>query len=154
MNLSKEFKHNLFNKSLNFVKINSFSKKLLGKDVFYYQNNNDTVQALSQNFDSSTKLKYYDGEKFIVSNNLPIGAIKSGVVISIGNQDKYGNTVIIQGVDGFNIWYGNLKDVNLSLYDYVEEGNLIGSVDKDYIYLVIEKNNRFYTYEEYTRNKD
>lgn len=107
---------------------------------------------MATSFDSKTK--YYDGEKFMVSSNLPIGAISSGVVVFIGNKNEYKNTVIIQGIDGFNIWYGNVKDVNVKTYDYIQEGNLIGAADGDFIYLLIEKNNEYYTYEEYAKLKN
>lgn len=147
-----DFKNNLFNKSFNFIKVNKISQKVLGKDVFYYQNSDDIVEVMATSFDSKTK--YYDGEKFMVSSNLPIGAISSGVVVFIGNKNEYKNTVIIQGIDGFNIWYGNVKDVNVKTYDYIQEGNLIGAADGDFIYLLIEKNNEYYTYEEYAKLKN
>lgn len=150
---TNKFKNNLFNKSFNFIKVNKISQKILGKDVFYYQNNN-ALTVLSTNYDASDKEKYFDGEKMHVSPNLPIGSISSGVVIFVGNKDNYKNTVIIQGIDGFNIWYGNIKDVNIGVYDYVEEHNLIGAADGEYIYLLIEKDNKFYTYEEYIQNKN
>lgn len=151
--LTLEFKNDLFNKSFNFIKVNKISQKVLGKDVFYYQNNNDASLVLSSNYDSNSKEKYFDGEKMDVSTNLPIGSISSGVVVYIGNKDNYGNTIIIQGVDGYNIWYGNIKDVNVGLYDYIEKQNLIGAADGDFVYLLIEKNNKYYTYEEYKQNK-
>ena len=152
--LALEFKNDLFNKSFNFIKINKISQKVLGKDVFYYQKNSDTSLVLSSNFDSNIKEKYYEGEKMNVSTNLPIGSISSGVVVYIGDKDNYGNTVIIQGVDGYNIWYGNIKDINVGLYDYVEKQNLIGAADGDFLYLLIEKDNKYYTYDEYKQNKD
>lgn len=152
--LTLEFKNDLFNKSFNFIKINKISQKVLGKDVFYYQKNSDTSLVLSSNFDSNLKEKYYEGEKMNVSTNLPIGSISSGVVVYIGDKDNYGNTVIIQGVDGYNIWYGNIKDINVGLYDYVEKQNLIGAADGDFLYLLIEKDNKYYSYDEYKQNKD
>lgn len=152
--LTLEFKNDLFNKSFNFIKINKISQKVLGKDVFYYQKNSDTSLVLSSNFDSNLKEKYYEGEKMNVSTNLPIGSISSGVVVYIGDKDNYENTVIIQGVDGYNIWYGNIKDINVGLYDYVEKQNLIGAADGDFLYLLIEKDNKYYSYDEYKQNKD
>ena len=45
-----------------------------------------------------------------------------------------GNTVIIQGVDGVDIWYGNLTNVSVKLYDYVEKDKLIGvSFEKEMV---------------------
>lgn len=149
-----KFKNDLFNKSFNFIKINKLSQKVLGKDVFYYQNSNDAIDVLSNSFDLANNEKYYDALKINVSSNLPMGSLSSGVVVFIGNKDNYNNTVIVQGLDGYNIWYGNVKDVNVSLYDYVEKGNLVGAADGDYVYLLIEKNNKYYSYDEYIKNKN
>ena len=153
-NLSLEFKNDLFNKSFNFVKVNKISQKVLGKDVFYYQGNDNSMQVLSNNFNSFDKQKYMDAEKMVVSSNLPIGSISSGVAVFIGDKENYGKTIIIQGLDGYNIWYCNIKDINIKLYDYVESQSLIGSADGQYIYLLIEKNNKFFTYDEYIKNKN
>ena len=149
-----KLKNEIFNKSFNFIKINKVSQKLLGKDVFYYQNNNDATLVLSNSLSLNGKDKYYDAEKLKVSDNLPIGSISSGVVVFTGYKDLYNNTVIIQGLDGYNIWYGNLKDININNYDYVEEHNLLGAADGNYIYLLIEKDNKFYTYDEYIQSKN
>lgn len=147
-NFILNIKKQIFNKSFNFVKVNKISKDIIGREVFSY-NDNKTLNVISDNNLSNYSTKYYDGEEFIVSDSLPIGAIQSGVVIYIGEKEHYNNTVIVQGVDGFNIWYGNLKDISVSLYDYVEKHSLVGSADKDRIYMLIEKNNKLYTYDEY-----
>lgn len=149
-NFSKKIKKQLFDTSLNFVKVNKISKNIIGKELFSY--NNNSLSVLSDAELSNYSSKYYDGEEFIVSENLPIGIIQSGVVVYIGEKDHFNNTIIIQGVDGYNIWYGNLKDINVNLYDYVEKHNLIGSADGNKIYVLIEKNNKLYTYDEYKNN--
>ena len=61
----------------------------------------------------------------------------------------YGNTVIVQSVDGADIWYGNITNVSVKLYDYVEKDKLIGEVNGDKLYLVIKKDNNFIKYEDY-----
>lgn len=152
-NLTKEFKTNLFNKTINFVKINNLSKKVMGKDFIYNGSNEETLPA-SKEIYTKNKEKYHDAEKFKVSNDLPIGSIESGVVISIKDDDIYNKLIVVQGVDGFNIWYGNIKDINVGLYDYIEKNSLIGTSDGDYIYLLIEKDGKFYTYDEYSQNKN
>lgn len=151
-NFVKKIKNSLYNKSINFIKINKLSKKIIGKEVFYYQNNSDSLKVINSDIELNTVHKYFDGESFKVSKDLPIGTIESGIVVFIGNKDNYHNTVIVQGTDGYNIWYGNLKDINTSLYSYVEKNSLIGSADGEEIYLLIEKDNKLYTYEEYKKN--
>ena len=149
-----KIKDDLFNKSFNFVSVNKFSKKILGRDILYYQDVSNNLQEASlENVNFGSTHKYFNGEKYEVSRSLPIGSFQSGIVIFSGNKDHFNNTLIIQGVDGFNIWYGNLKNINVNLFDYVEKNSLIGEANGDEIYILIEKNNKYYTYEEYCKNK-
>ena len=92
---------------------------------------------------------YYDGEKLVVSKNTLVNNITSGVVVFSGEKDNYGNTVIIQGIDGVDIWYGNLENVSVSLYDYIEANTVIGETKDEYLYLVIKKDNEYIKYENY-----
>lgn len=148
------FKNMLFNRSFNFVKINSLSRKFLGKEFIYSQKKASSVGAMNEELISGVSHKYYDGEKYIVSSNLPIGTIESGVVIFVGDKQHFNNTVIIQGTDNYNIWYGNLRDVNVNLYEYVEKNSLIGMADGNEVYMLIEKDNNYYSYEDYKKNKN
>ena len=66
-----------------------------------------------------------------------------------GEKDGFGNTVIIQGIDGADIWYGNLENISLNLYDYIEVGTVIGNTVDEYLYLVIKKDNEYIKYEDY-----
>lgn len=153
-NFISDIKRNIFNKSFNFIKVNSLTRNILGKEFIYYQDENNSLQVINDDLYSEEVHKYYDGEKFKVSDNLPIGTFESGVVIFIGDKDIYKNTVIVQGTDGFNIWYGNIKDVNVSLYDYVEKNSLLGNSDGEEVYILIEKNNHYYSYEDYKKSKN
>ena len=145
-------KNKIFSKSLSFININTISKKLIGKEVFYNPNKNNEMLVFSDITNFNNVEKHGNSESFLVSDNLPIGSIQSGVVIFIGEKEDLGNTVIIQGIDNYNIWYGNLKNNNVSLYDYVEKGTLIGECSNNKLYLLIEKDNHIYSYEEYKNN--
>ena len=147
-------KNNLFNKSINFVKINSLSKKIIGKDVLYFQNKTLTSEVMEENINVLNHEQYFNGEKIFLSENLPIGAIQGGIVIFDGEKENYGKTVIIQGTDGFNIWYGNLNNINVEIYTYVEKNSLIANANGDFIYLTIEKDGKYYNYEEYKNSKN
>ena len=67
----------------------------------------------------------------------------------LGDKDNLGNTCIIQGVDGVDIWYSNIDTSNLTLYDYVNKGDMLGTTLSDKLYLTLEKNNEFIDYETY-----
>ena len=67
----------------------------------------------------------------------------------IGEKEGYGNTVIIQGIDGVDIWYANIENVGVKLYDYTLNGTVLGETIDDKLYLVIKKDNDFIKYEDY-----
>ena len=140
------YKEYVFTESLPFTKIKGWYEDLFG-EVLPTQDNSQTV------FNGKLVYKdiseYYDGEKLLVSKNTLVNNITSGVVVFSGEKDNYGNTVIIQGIDGVDIWYGNLENVSISLYDYIEAGNVIGQTKDEYLYLVIKKDNEYIKYENY-----
>lgn len=140
------YKEYVFTESLPFTKIKGWYEDLFG-EVLPTQDNTQTV------FNGKLVYKdiseYYDGEKLLVSKNTLVNNITSGVVVFSGEKDNYGNTVIIQGIDGVDIWYGNLENVSISLYDYIETGNVIGQTKDEYLYLVIKKDNEYIKYENY-----
>lgn len=92
---------------------------------------------------------YLDGEKLVVDSNSIISNVTSGIVVYIGEKEGYGNTVIVQGIDGVDVWYGNLSNVAVSLYDYLEADTILGEVNGNELYLVIKKGNEFIKYEDY-----
>ena len=47
------------------------------------------------------------------------------------------------------MWYGNLDNVNVNLYDYVEKGSLLGEVKDTNLYLVYQKDGKYVDYKEY-----
>ncbi len=136
----------LFTNSLSFNKFNNWYSKYFGEVIPGVQNE---IPVFSNNFVYTAKDIYLDGEIFTVQNNLPVSNLSSGVVVFVGQKEGYGNTVIVQGNDGYDIWYGNLTNINVLLYDYLQSEVIIGEALGDSLYLVIKKNNEFYTYEDY-----
>ena len=55
-----------------------------------------------------------------------VEAMSEGLVIFAGKKGDFGKTVIIQHPDKSESWYGNLSDIQASLYKYVEPGSKIG----------------------------
>ena len=47
------------------------------------------------------------------------------------------------------MWYGNLGNINVNLYDYVEKGALLGEVKDTNLYLVYQKDGKYVDYKEY-----
>lgn len=61
-----------------------------------------------------------------------VEAVKSGVVIFVGEEDNLGKTIGIRHYDDEGeSWYGMLSDVDVQLYDTVTSGSEIGKVSSN-----------------------
>ena len=83
-----------------------------------------------------------------------INSLKGGIVVFNGTKDNYGNVLIVQGVDGADIWYGNISNISVALYDYVEENQVLGETTDNKAYIVINKDGNYLNYEEYTKQTE
>lgn len=140
------YKEYVLTESLPFTKIKGWYEDLFGS-VLPKEDNNKMVMNGHLMYKNIENFK--DGEKLTLKNNTLINNLTSGIVVYIGEKEDYGNTVIIQGVDGVDIWYGNLTNVSVKLYDYLEKDKLIGETLDDTLYLVIKKDNEYIKYEDY-----
>lgn len=135
--------------SLEFTKINELYQSVFG-DVDIAKKDNNTDSEVVFGDVSYTNIEpFKNGVKLTVGMNEAISVITSGIVVFIGEKDDLGNTVIIQGNDGVDIWYSNITDTDISVYDYIEAGSILGSSNGEDIYLTINKDGEFINYEEY-----
>jgi len=148
-NINKEnYKKNVFETNLSFTTINNWYEKYFGSALPI--DFNPGIVPVSQNqMDISNVIKYQNGFLATVSKDSAITSWNSGIVVFIGEKENYGNVLIVQGIDGVDIWYGNITNINLNLYDYVEKGSIIGSALEDHIYFVFQKDGQYLDYEEY-----
>lgn len=78
-----------------------------------------------------------------------VEAINAGVVTYAGNKDGTGQTVVVQHTDGSESWYGMLDSIDVSLYDFVQTKDKLGSVtnsedgETGTFYFAIKKNEAF-----------
>lgn len=139
----------VYQNSLSFAKIYSVYKKYLG-DVIPFKNNfNDNTKKVSSEKITYKSIKK-EGNGYIlkVAEDYAVTSIKTGIIIEVKKDDKYGTLIKIQDKDGLNITYGYLDNIDVKLYDYVDKGQIIG-VSNNKLYLVFEKNNKYISYEEY-----
>ena len=135
--------------SLEFTKINELYQSVFG-DVDIAKKDNNTDSEVVFGDVSYTNIEpFKNGVKLTVGMNETISVITSGIVVFIGEKEDLGNTVIIQGNDGVDIWYSNITDTDISVYDYIEAGSILGSSNSEDIYLTINKDGEFINYEEY-----
>ena len=76
-----------------------------------------------------------------------IKLLNGGIVVFIGEKEGYGNTVIVQQSNGTDAWYGNIKKVDVKLYDYLEKGETLGKASEK-LYLVFQKDGEYLDYKE------
>lgn len=138
----------VFKDSLKFTQINKWYQDNLGKILPTNKENTDLVFSNSD-IKTSPYSDYLNGVKIELDKSSPVSLLTGGIVVFIGEQKGYGNTVIIQGNDGVDYWYGGITNVNINLYDYLEKNTLIGEANDNFIYIVLEKDNEYLKYEEY-----
>lgn len=143
---------NVFSKNFKFAKINSLYKKYLG-DIIPFQsiikNNNMPVFSSKLKYDEISK--YIDGARLKVESDYLVPIQNSGVVVFIGEKENYGNTIIIQQTNGIDMWYGNIKNSSVKMYDYVEKGMLLGEVNGNELYLLFQKEGKFLDYKKHIK---
>lgn len=144
------FKNNVYDKSFNFAKVSNLYNKYFGSVI--KKPSPDKVVTVNKELNYSDYTKYLDGVKLNDTQN--IYPLKSGIVVYVGEKEGYGNTVIIQGMDGIDYWYGNIDNLSVKLYDYVESDNIIGEAIDNTLYLVFMKNGSVLDYEKFLDNNE
>lgn len=147
-------KQNVFDKNFSFAKVNEIYTKYLGsalpfKDIKIFKE--EVKPTFEEKLKYNETSKYNDGVKLTVEKNYLVPIQESGLVVFTGEKEGYGNIVIIQQVNGVDMWYGNLGNVNVKLYDYVEKGSLLGEVKDTSLYLVYQKDGKYIDYKEYIK---
>lgn len=145
----KIFKEKVYNNSLSFAKIYNLYSKYLG-DALPFKDTikDDTKKVSNEKITYSSIKKVGDDYLLVVPSNYTLQSIKSGIVIEVKKDDKYKNIVKIQDKSGVNITYKNLNEVEVKLYDYVEKGEILGSIS-DKLYINFEKDGKYLSYEKY-----
>lgn len=147
-NNKEKFEKYILNKNISFVTFRNLYEKYIGK-IDIKKDNEEEVLVFKENLSDMPREKVDSYYKFKVGKNYAVSAVQSGIIVFIGEKDNLGKTVIIQGIDGVDIWYSNISLNNYSLYDYVSDGDIIANTDSDYLFMTLMKDGNYLTYEEY-----
>ena len=142
-------KKNLYEKSLPFTKAKKIYTKYFGNMATIIESKENIQPVIQEKLYYKNQKNYYDGVELQVENGYSIPIIESGVIVYIGQQDKYGNSIIVEQTDGVETLYGNVKNSNYKLYDYIEKGKLIGEAEQNKLYLVFQKEGKILDYQKY-----
>lgn len=149
---SKEFIYKkVFEKNFSFASVNKVYNKYLGnvlpvKSIF----KEETKAVFKEELAYNNQEEYLDGVKLTVTDNYLIPVMESGMVVFIGEKEGYGNTIIVQQINGVDTWYGNISTSDVKLYQYIEKGSLLGETSKE-LYLVFKKDGEVLNYNEYIK---
>ena len=136
-----EIKYIISEYNIPYIDIKNIYNKYLG-GLYFFNNKSYTNMVFN------TKISYQEIEnnktylKLKVNKNYLIPSISEGIVIFIGNKEKYGNTIILKVKNNINVWYGNIANSSLKLYDKVEKGEYIGEANGEILYISYTKGNK------------
>ena len=152
MEYSPKFKtfmqEEVLGKNISFAFLGNLYNKYFGEIL--PNNSENVVQVFNEKLSFTNKEAYNNGYKLTVTNNYLVPTLESGVVVFIGEKDLFGKVVIIEGEDNSTITYGNIKNTDLKLYDYINKGKYLGEVDGNTLYIMISKEGAYQDIEAYS----
>ncbi len=150
---NEQFKTNfyslVFEKNFSFVQVNEIYKKYFN-DILPI-NLETEQQVFEETLVYNDTSIYLDGVKLIVDSNYLVPVLENGMVIFIGEKEGYGETVIVEQVNGIETWYSNITNLNVKMYDYIEKGSFLGEAIENNLYLTFKDDGKVIDYKTYIR---
>ena len=137
----------VYNSNISFAKINKWYESNFG--YLFPIKTVDEVQVFSESISYNSKEKYENGVLLKVNNNYIVPSINNGIIIFIGEKERYGKTIIIEDENGLDTWYSNINIGNISIYDYVKKGEYLGETIDDKLIMVFQKDGKYEDFEKY-----
>lgn len=148
-NFKNIFYTNVYEKNFSFAFINDVYKKYIGSSLPFENLFDNTSAVFNEQLKYNDSHKYMDGVKLMVEDNYLVPALDKGLIVFIGEKENYGNTIIIQQSNGIDVWYGHMDNINVSMYDYVNQGDLLGEVSTGELYLLFKRDGEVLDYQKY-----
>lgn len=140
-NIKEYIKKEVFDNNLSFAYIKELYNKYFGSVLPV--DKNDVVSVFNEKITYKSKVPYLDGFLLEVESNYLVPVIETGIVVYAGEKEGYGKVFIVEQVDGKSVWYGNIENSSIKLYDYVTKGSFLGETKDNNLYLVIEQNGEY-----------
>lgn len=139
----------VYEDSIHFTKLKSIYEKYFGKILSVDKVLPTEQKVFNEKIEYKKANIYKDGVELSVTEHYMIPVLESGIVVFIGEKEGYGNTVIIEQVNGVDVWYSNVKINDIKMYDYIEKGSLLGETLNNKLYMVFQKEGKYLDYKEY-----
>ncbi len=140
---------NIYNKNISFAVFNKWYNEKFGSFFPINTINDSTVKVFSDKLNFLDFEEYKDGVILTVDKKYLVPFIDDGIVVFKGNKKDYGNVIIVENSDGLDIWYCNIVNDNIELYEYINKGDYVGEVENDKLILVFYKNGEKEDYKKY-----
>lgn len=128
----------VYNTNFSFSYFKNIYNKYVG-NIIPFQNIFEDKKVFNEKLKYKSISKYNKGIKLTLNDNYAIPIIKGGIVIFSGEKEGLGKTIIIQQSDGIDVWYSNLANTTMKLYDYVEDNAVVGEAKNNELYLIFQK---------------
>lgn len=139
----------VYDNNFKFTKIKDFYQKYFGNILSIDQLMVEEQPVFKEKLSYEKANTYLDGVKLKVSDHYMVPVLESGIVIFMGEKEDYGNTVVIEQIDGVDVYYSNISTEGIQLYDYVEKGSLLGEAQDKNLYLIFQKDGEYLNYKDY-----
>ena len=150
VNYKNKIHYYIYEDTLNFGYLTDFINKYFGGVSFFEDNVGDVVEPVfDEKIVYNSISDYRNGVKLEVSDNYLVPSMYSGVVSYIGSDNEYGSVYVVKREDNIDVWYGNMEEVSVKLYDYIEKGSLLGEAMDQTLYLVFKKEGNILDYNDY-----
>ena len=125
-------------KSLSFTEADGLLRPVSGEILMNYS------MDASVYFETLAQYKYNPAVIFSATEGTTVNACAAGKVINVYEDAQIGKAVTLDLGNGYQATYGQLKDVNVSVDSYVEEGDLIGAIAAPTKYYTLEGSNLYF----------
>lgn len=139
----------IYEDSFKFTKLKSIYEKYFGKILSIDKISPKEEKVFNEKIDYNKANVYKDGVLLSVDDNYMVPTLESGIIVFIGEKTDYGNTVIIEQIDGIDVWYSNINVSKIKMYDYIEKGTMLGEVNGNKLYMVFQKDGKYLDYKEH-----
>lgn len=146
--IKQAFYQKVYTENISFASINKIYQKYLGEPIPFNIFKDNTQSVFNEELIFEEKNIYLDGVELKVDTNYLVPSLDNGIIIFIGQKEGYNNTVIMECENGVEVWYGNIDNENVKMYDYINKGSLIGEAN-EILYLVFMKDGKILDYEDY-----
>jgi len=137
------FRRNIYERTFNFSRFNNFWSERFGSVL--PDGGTSLVNRNIMTFNEVTP--FNDGARLDGVN--VVMPFKSGIVVFVGEREHLGQTIIIQGMNGIDYWYGNVTNINVRLYDYVKSDSIIASARDNTLFVAFKQNGEVLDFEEF-----